>query len=654
MEEKMRILMIAILSVFALNLSATIINIPADQPTIQAGINVSVDADTVLVQPGTYLENINYNGKNITVASLFLTTQNTIYISQTVIDGNQNGSVVTFENEENSEAVLCGFTITNGYAQGNSNYYEDCGGGIFCSYYTNPIIENVIIAWNTACDSGGGIFCNEGGATLRNVTIHNNFAYYGGGISSGYGGGYPSDISLANVTIKNNSATYGGGIYWGGFELYFSYSNRCNIFSNTSPSLGKEIYRTYAYSHVVDVYVDTFSVYYPTETHAYPIENFSFHIQHVYGYNQINADLYVAVDGSNSNSGLTPNDPLRTIQCAINTIYADSLQPHSIYISAGVYSSSTNYESFPIQTNYATNYVSIIGAEDGETILDANHQNRIFTINNLDESTIKNLIIINGASSNGGGIFLSNSSPTFEKISITNNYATDYGGGVYCVKSSNPVFINTTISENSADLSGGGIYCSYSSSTLQNCILWNDSPDEIDFSDGSVIITYSDIQGGWEGEGNIDADPLFVDPEIGDYHLTENSPCIDAGDPNFPFDPDGTISDMGAFYYNQLNSINESEIQFVEYHLSNFPNPFNPTTTIKFSIQNDSKVKFTISNIKGQKIKTLTNEELNAGDHSIIWNGVDNFGNSVSSGVYMYKLNVNGKTEAVKKCLLLK
>ena len=56
---------------------ATIINVPADQPTIQAGINIAVDTDTVLVQPGTYVENIYYNGKLITVASLFLTTKNT-------------------------------------------------------------------------------------------------------------------------------------------------------------------------------------------------------------------------------------------------------------------------------------------------------------------------------------------------------------------------------------------------------------------------------------------------------------------------------------------------------------------------------------------------------------------------------------------------
>ena len=87
-------------------LYSTIINVPADQPTIQAGINVSVDADTVLVQPGTYVENINYNGKNITIASLFLTTQDTVYISQTIIDGNQNGGVVGFVNGETMGAEI--------------------------------------------------------------------------------------------------------------------------------------------------------------------------------------------------------------------------------------------------------------------------------------------------------------------------------------------------------------------------------------------------------------------------------------------------------------------------------------------------------------------------------------------------------------------
>jgi len=89
-------------------------------------------------------------------------------------------------------------------------------------------------------------------------------------------------------------------------------------------------------------------------------------------------------------------------------------------------------------------------------------------------------------------------------------------------------------------------------------------------------------------------------------------------------------------------------------NLSNYPNPFNPSTTIEFSIKNDSNINLSIFNIKGQKIKTLVRTEFERGSHSFIWNGVDELGESVSSGVYLYKLSVNGKTKAVKKFLLLK
>jgi len=119
---------------------ATIINVPGDYPTIQSGIDAASNGDTVLVTPGTYIENINYNGKNIVVGSLYLTTQDTSYISSTMIDGNQSGLVVTFMNREDTSAVLTGFTIQNGSA--------GHGGGIRCVNNSSPSLENMTIIGN--------------------------------------------------------------------------------------------------------------------------------------------------------------------------------------------------------------------------------------------------------------------------------------------------------------------------------------------------------------------------------------------------------------------------------------------------------------------------------------------------------------------------
>ena len=114
-------------------------------------------------------------------------------------------------------------------------------------------------------------------------------------------------------------------------------------------------------------------------------------------------------------------------------------------------------------------------------------------------------------------------------------------------------------------------------------------------------------------------------------------------------------TDIGVFLATNLTSTDDQQIETVSFvDLSNYPNPFNPSTTINFSIKNDSNVELSIYNLKGQKIKTLAHNDFTKGPHSIVWNGDDESGKSVSSGIYYYKLKINGKTEAVKKCLLLK
>jgi len=118
----------------------------------------------------------------------------------------------------------------------------------------------------------------------------------------------------------------------------------------------------------------------------------------------------------------------------------------------------------------------------------------------------------------------------------------------------------------------------------------------------------------------------------------------------FAFD-DISIIDTGGI---TRDGIDENEIIYNDFLLSNYPNPFNPTTTISFSIPEEGKIELLVYNIKGQKVKTLLNDDLNEGDHSVAWYGVDESGNSVSSGVYFYNLIVNGKTKAIKKCLMMK
>ncbi len=121
----------------------------------------------------------------------------------------------------------------------------------------------------------------------------------------------------------------------------------------------------------------------------------------------------------------------------------------------------------------------------------------------------------------------------------------------------------------------------------------------------------------------------------------------------------GTFQDNDVFLImlnSDVNSIDQNLLYNCnkEFTSSNYPNPFNPTTTISFSIPEESKVELIINNIKGQKIRSLLNDQISAGEHSIIWNGEDDSGKKVSSGVYLYKLTVDDKIEAVKKCLLLK
>jgi hypothetical protein len=157
----------------------------------------------------------------------------------------------------------------------------------------------------------------------------------------------------------------------------------------------------------------------------------------------------------------------------------------------------------------------------------------------------------------GGGIYSNASNLTLinsfiiENIAYYTSYTPAQAGGIYC--DSLITLINCTVAGNQAQhepsTSGygicGGIDCR--KAMVHNCILWgNTACDLTQICGDDVTVTYSAIQGGMEGIGNIDQNPLFINPANGDFTVCSGSPCVDAGDPTIT-DPDGTPSDMGVF-----------------------------------------------------------------------------------------------------------
>jgi len=219
-----------------------------------------------------------------------------------------------------------------------------------------------------------------------------------------------------------------------------------------------------------------------------------------------------------------------TIQNGIGCVYG---QGAGIYIEG----SSPRLDHLVIRNNHG-------GTNGGGICLNGNSYSMIneITIENnssgygggiycySSEPTITNCTIRNNQAALGAGLYLATANPTLEYVTIEGNHTNNEGGGIYCTDYSIPTFKHLTIVNNIAN-GGGGIYCAVNSNpTLLNSILWNDSPDEIIMSTGSLTATYSNIEGGWEGTGNINQDPLFCFADGGIYTLAENSPCVGTGE----------------------------------------------------------------------------------------------------------------------------
>jgi parallel beta-helix repeat protein/predicted outer membrane repeat protein len=313
----------------------------------------------------------------------------------------------------------------------------------------------------------------------------------------------------------------------------------------------------------------------------------------------------------------------------------------------------------------------------------------------------------NSAGNQGGGLFVSNTSST-EQVNViyhgnsayfygggfcergdgstlTNvlfleNTCSNTGGGMYVAGSSNTTLINATIWGNTGGIAGGIANLSAGVVSIANTIIWGNTGGpwpEIYNSSGLPVISHSLIGGcggsggGWvptfgiDDGGNLDEDPLLVNPAGGDLHLSSESPVIGMGDDGAI--PSGVVSDldgnprivgtsvdMGAFEWDGVSSVEDVPGQPRRSMLRNaVPNPFNPQTRISFGLQRETTVSLQVFDIAGRLVRVLIDGEVrDRGNHEIVWDGRDDNGNQMASGIYVCRLAAGGITETNKMMLV--
>jgi len=358
-----------ILLVFCITLFSTTHNIfvdgSGDFTTIQNAIDCSAQGDTIIVHPGRYYENLDFNGQNVYLTSLYrysVTEENPSgdrdFIHNTIIDANFVGSAIVFINNENRTAVVNGFTIENGTG------------------YNKMFINGFIVDNDLFGSVGGGVIIMNATPCLLNNIIQNNYVLrYGGGV-------FIININDSRVTgpllagniIKNNKAEeVGGGVALlgdGNVEFSSSKGYGNSIFNNYAGWVQDLLYYNTVSNEIFTVCLDTISVAtstYDFESYICLSNNIELTFQSLF-LEPLNNDIYVngVIGDDITNDGLSPATPFKTIAYAMHRIATDPINPKTVHIAPGVYKKSTG-QFFPIQLK---SYITLSGAGPALTIFD--------------------------------------------------------------------------------------------------------------------------------------------------------------------------------------------------------------------------------------------------------------------------------------------
>lgn len=448
--------------------TAATVNVPGEQPTIQAGIDAASEGDTVLVAPGTYAGEPN-RGLDFGTKNVVLRSENGA--EETVLDCGHQDRGFHFHGGQDSTSVVEGFTVLNGAAE--------TGGAIYCDQ-SSPTIAACIFSDNNASGfdtGGGGIGCNLSSPSVTGCGFYGNTSEHGGGGVSSYENSTPS---ITDCTFTGNDALYGGGV-----NCRFSSPTvtGCN-FSGNVADYGAGVHGDHSSPEITDC---TFS-------------------DNTAG-NRGGAMAFASFcSASITNCSFTENSA--RIGGGVN---GDEC---SLAVEDCVFSSNTaEYSGGGLWLFCEDSYPTISNCVFSENSA-GTHGGGMYSFG--FEPTVTGCVFAdNSAALNGGGLYVVWYWQTVTNCTFFGNTAGELGGGVYCDDASATI-TNTIVSFST---SGGAIVCEGSTvpEITRSCICGN-----VGAGGDSLCGTYYD---------NLFADPVFCDPEGGDLRLSRDSPCLPPNNP---------------------------------------------------------------------------------------------------------------------------
>ena len=516
---------------------AEVLNVPADFSTIQVAIDAAEPGDSVLVAPGTYYE----NSITVTGSAPF----DSMVVAQTVVDGEHAGTVFAFVNGEGPDARLAGLTIQNG--QGAPWPYEQTAGGITCRSHTAPRISDCVIR-NCAADYGGGAYSRLSKPIFTRCRFENNVStMVGGGIAA-----EKSSVWVIECSFAGNSSEKGGGFYLndhdhdeGSLQII-----NCSFAGNTSSESGGGLY--------------LFGIEAATVSHCRFVANTSKNGGGIisYGSTLELSDCIIADNSAESvGGGFYDQTTALTMNDCVLTDNSAGYRGGGLFVYSGtqVFTSCTFIGNSAETSGGGAYFDSFCRPWFRNCVFRANagrYGGGVYFDGSFMTITQCGFFENQATGRHGGALSLGATVVTYNSV-FSNNSATEDGGAVRawsslgdvrfydCIFNNNSsggnggafaldycdlLVDHCTLVDNDAGGDGGAIYGEGTESVVTNSIVWGTTAPALVLDDwGWFTVEQSDVQGGWPGDGNIDADPLFITHDGFDYLLGIGSPCIDAG-----------------------------------------------------------------------------------------------------------------------------